>query len=295
LPPTPAPDLSASRGTNEEPLLQGILDHLLAAKGFDASQYKRNYIKRRIAVRMRATGASTYEEYNRILKLKKEEAGLLLDRLTIHVTGFFRDPAVFRALKERFFSRPLENGPFRVWSAGCSTGEEAYSTAIALKDWALEHPPFPFEIWATDIDSQSVGAAERAQYPVAALGKMDRAHQSRWFYVQQEKAVVAEDLKKHVRFRTHDLLGDWPLDLARFDLILCRNVLIYMTAPQQQILYERFAQSLVAGGFLVLGLTETLMGKARNLYQCVDVRHRIYRTLLVDPTKEDAKVEESLG
>lgn len=267
----------------------------MTAKGFDAAQYKRNYIKRRIAVRMRATGADTYEQYGLILKHQKEEAGHLLDRLTIHVTGFFRDAAVFQALRERTFSRPTGNSLFRVWSAGCSTGEEAYSTAIALKDWALDHPPFPFEVWATDIDSQSVKTAEKAQYPVESLAKMDRIHQSRWFYGLPEKAMVVEDLRKNIRFRIHDLLGEWPSDLARFDLILCRNVLIYMTAPQQQILYQKFSKALVPGGFLVLGLTETLMGKSRLLYQCVDVRHRIYRTLSENPNREDLKTEEPLG
>jgi chemotaxis methyl-accepting protein methylase len=293
LPPS-SPDRPARHGTEEDPVLLGILSHLFAAKGFDASQYKRNYIKRRIAVRMRATGAATYEEYARLLKHQKEEAGLLLDRLTIHVTGFFRDEAVFHALRERVFSRPAEAGRFRVWSAGCSTGEEAYSAAIALKDWALEHPPFPFEVWATDIDLKSVKAAERAQYPMEALGKMDKAHQSRWFYVQQEKATVVDELKKHVRCRTHDLLGDWPADLAQFDLILCRNVMIYMTAPQQQILYHKFAQALVPGGFLVLGLTETLMGKARESFRCVDVRHRIYKSLATAPL-EGPKEEVPFG
>lgn len=268
---------------------------MFAVKGFDASRYKRNYIKRRIAVRMRATGVATYEEYGRVLIRQKAEAGQLLDRLTIHVTEFFRDLAVFHALRERVFSRPPEAGRFRVWSAGCSTGEEAYSAAIALKDWALEHPPFPFEVWATDIDSQSVKTAEKAQYPIEALAKMGRAHQSRWFYIQQEKALVVEELKKHVLFRTHDLLGEWPGDLDQFDLVLCRNVLIYMTAPQQQILYQRFAHALAPGGFLVLGLTETLMGKARGLYECVDVRHRIYRTLPAVPETEDVRVEDPLG
>jgi chemotaxis methyl-accepting protein methylase len=282
----PIPESSAGQGTEEDVQLQGILKCLLADKGFDATQYKRNYIKRRIAVRMRATGAVTYEEYGRLLKHQKGESDLLLDRLTIHVTGFFRDQTVFRALRERVFAGHPDSEVFRVWSAGCSTGEEAYSMAMALKDWARENPPFPFKIWATDIDPASVGTGERARYSVEALSKLDRASQSRWFFVQQDQAAIVEELKKHVQFRTHDLLGRWPADLAGFHLVLCRNVMIYMTAPQQQILYQKFAQILVPGGFLALGLTETLLGKARNFYRCVDVRNRIYQLMPMDTIQE---------
>jgi len=103
LPSTPPPDRSVQQGTEEDLQLQGILNQLLTAKGFDAAQYKRNYIKRRIAVRMRATGADTYEQYGLILKHQKEEAGHLLDRLTIHVTGFFRDAAVFQPFGKGLF------------------------------------------------------------------------------------------------------------------------------------------------------------------------------------------------
>ncbi len=293
--PTPSTNGPIRLGAEEDPFFHAVLSYLLSAKGFDASRYKRNYIKRRIAVRMRATGSATYEAYGKLLTQKKDEAGLLLDRLTIHVTEFFRDSSVFHALREKVFSKPAGEDLFHVWSAGCSTGEEAYSAAITLKDWALQHPPFPFEIWATDIDPQSVKTAEKAQYSVSALAKMSKAHQSRWFYFHEEKASVVEDLKKHVWFRTHDLLGDWSVDLARFDMIFCRNVMIYMTAPQQQILYQKFAQSLKVGGFLVLGLTETLMGKARSFYRCVDVRHRIYQTLSDPSSKDSAQVEAPIG
>jgi chemotaxis protein methyltransferase CheR len=124
---------------------------------------------------------------------------------------------------------------------------------------------------------------------------MDRASQSRWFFVQQGQAAVVEELKKHVQFRTHDLLGRWPDDLSRFHLVLCRNVMIYMTAPQQQILYQKFAQVLLPGGFLVLGLTETLMGQARNFYRCVDVRNRIYQSMTPDKDFWRKNGEESLG
>jgi chemotaxis protein methyltransferase CheR len=91
--------------------------------------------------------------------------------------------------------------------------------------------------------------------------------------------MVSQELKQFIHFRVHDLLGDWSRDLSGFHLILCRNLLIYMTAPQQQRIYEQFAGSLVPEGFLFLGLTETLLGSARRFYHCVDVKHRIYRTI----------------
>ncbi len=268
-------------GKEEDPNFQKILALLLKTKGFDGHQYKPNYIKRRVAVRMRAMETKTYLDYLRVLQNNRQEPALLLDRLTIHVTEFFRDPNVYQAIKQNILPGfPVNPGiKLKIWCAGCSTGEEPYSVAMILKECSFSQPGFDFEIFATDIDMASIRTAEKGEYPVEALKKLSKAQVTRWFYVEGSRARVVADLKKHVHFRAHDLLSEWVDELSGFQLIFCRNLLIYLTAPLQQKIYKNFAGALAAGGFLILGLTETLLGPSRKFYECVDVRNRIYRLL----------------
>jgi chemotaxis protein methyltransferase CheR len=265
----------------DDPNLTKILAFLLKVKGFDGHQYKMNYIKRRIAVRMRATGALGYADYLQILQEDPQEPSSLLDKLTIHVTQFFRDPEVYQAIKKKVIPLIVEKKVKRlkVWCAGCSTGEEPYSLAILLNEWKDSNPTIDFEIYATDIDLASIRTASKGEYPIESLQKLSRAQVSRWFQVQGLFARVTPELKTPVSFRTHDLLGQWPSELGEFNMILCRNMLIYLTTPQQQKIYEQFASSLMPEGVLVLGLTETLLGPARKFYHCIDIRHRIYQLI----------------
>jgi len=134
--------------------LTDILAFLLKSKGFDGHHYKRNYVKRRIAVRMRATGSSNYREYLKVLQGNRRSHPSF-DRLTIHVTEFFRDPEVYQAILKKVlpsFSN-LPGFKLRVWCAGCSTGEEPYSVGMLLEEWAITQPGFAYEILATDIDA----------------------------------------------------------------------------------------------------------------------------------------------
>ena len=263
----------------EDPNFNHILAFLLKAKGFDGHSYKPNYIKRRIAVRMRATGTASYRDYLGVLEKDRLEPSHLLDRLTIHVTEFFRDPSVYQALEEKILPgfEGVPGGKLKVWCAGCSTGEEAYSVAILLKEWTAAHPDFSFAILATDIDPASVKTAEAGDYPPESVKNLPRARTARWLRTVGSRVLVSQELKHLVRFRVHDLLGDWEPALSGFHIIFCRNLLIYLTSPQQQKIYQQFAGALVPGGYLFLGLTETLLGPARRFYRCVDVKHRIYQ------------------
>jgi chemotaxis protein methyltransferase CheR len=265
----------------EDPNFKKILAFLLKAKGFDGHHYKPNYIKRRVAVRMRAMGTPTYQGYLHVLQNNRQEPSLLLDRLTIHVTEFFRDPEVYQAIKTKLFPvlSGVEGTKIKVWCAGCSTGEEPYSVAMMLKEWTFTQPGMDFEIFATDVDTASIRTGEKGEYPVESLRKLTRNQITRWFHLEGPKARVVSDLKRHIRFKTYDLLSDWASDLSDFHLVLCRNLLIYLTSSQQQRLYERFAGILTPGGHLILGLTETLLGPARKYFHCVDIRHRIYQAL----------------
>jgi chemotaxis methyl-accepting protein methylase len=148
-----------------------------------------------------------------------------------------------------------------------------------LKEWTCAQPGKGFDIFATDYDAASVRTGEKGEYPVESLKKITKPQTTRWFHLEGTKARVVSDLKRHIRFRTHDLLSGWPPDFSDFHMIFCRNLLIYLTSSQQQKIYERFASVLAPGGHLILGLTETLLGPSRKYFQCVDIRHRIYQVL----------------
>jgi len=263
-----------------------ILERVRQAQGFDGAQYKPNYMKRRIAVRMRAVGAETYREYLRILEKDPLESEQLSKRLTIHVTDFFRDPEVYEDLPERIskiseglMDPTTRNSRFRIWSAGCSTGEEPYSLALVFHEWAEKHSGFDFEILATDIDDPSVATARQGEYPESAFSKMPGRRFNRWFKRDGAKVRAGEALRQKVRFETRDLLGSWEGGGEAFHLIFCRNLLIYLGARQQQKLFERFHGVLAPKGCLVLGKTEALLGPARRFFECVDIPNRIYRAV----------------
>ena len=279
--------------SQEDPFFQKILEMLLRSKGFDGNRYKPNYIKRRIAVRMRATEKGTFSEYYHFLQRDPKEISKLLDRLTIHVTEFFRDPEVFNALERVVFPTlsGAEGRTVRVWCAGCSTGEEPYSLAMILQERYVENGP-DFSILATDIDPTSVRTAERSEYPAESVLKLPRERVARWFRTERNHVTVAKEIRQKVQFRTHDLLGRWSPSMTGFDLILCRNMLIYLTAIQQQGIYEGFYRALIPQGHLVLGLTETLLGASRRFFRCVDIRNRIYRAQEVpgNPPGSEGKI-----
>src|SRR5580693_5539475 len=161
---------------DEEQSFKKILVFLLNAKGFDGNHYKTNYIKRRIAVRMRTMGVSTYGDYLKTLQSNQQEPSRLMERLTIHVTEFFRDPGVYKAVRENImpeiFKAPEKM--MRVWCAGCSTGEEPYSLAGIFAEWVSLQKGASFEILATDIDPKSISAAEKGHYSPESMVKIPK-------------------------------------------------------------------------------------------------------------------------
>lgn len=267
-----------SHEVQEDPFFQKILELVLRSKGFDGNRYKTNYIKRRIAVRMRATEQGTFSDYFHFLQKDPEEIAKLLDRLTIHVTEFFRDPEVFNAVQKVILPSlaGTPNGKIKIWCAGCSTGEEPYSLAMLLQEWSAGAGK-DFHILATDIDPASIRTAERAEYSAGSVTKLPKDRVGRWFRAEHHHVMVVKEVRQKVQFRVHDLLGRWNPSMTGFDLIFCRNMLIYLTSIQQQGIYESFYNALIPQGHLVLGLTETLLGPSRRFFKCVDIRNRIYR------------------
>ena len=271
--------------THAESGFQLLLEKLRRNKGVDFSLYRVGTLQRRIQGRLRTAGCAGYTEYIGYLNQEPREYDRLLEAITINVTEFFRDPETFEVLRQRVIPEILKikaaqgRRLVRVWSAGTSNGEEAYSLAIcfleALKDWQDD---FQVTVHGTDIDPQCVRVAQKGLYPVAGFRKLARSVQERYFQpsrVDEGSLEVKEEVQALTRFSRHDLVCDPPL--THMDLILCRNVVIYFTRPLQETVYANFAKALNEGGFLVLGKVESLSGVMSTRFETVDVRERIYR------------------
>jgi chemotaxis protein methyltransferase CheR len=248
-------------------------------RGFNCQFYKEKCLRRRIAVRMRARGERTFAEYAALLDRDPAEYDFLLDTLTINVTKFFRNAETWAAVQEQVFPELFAGrGPVRVWSAGSASGEEAYTVSILAREWlergGRAHEASRLEIAGTDIDRRSLDAARRAEYPDLSMGETPPAVLERWF-APGPPWRLDPAAAKGVRFERRDLISGEPLGAQH--LILCRNVVIYFDREIQERLFKRFYDSLLPGGFLVMGKVETLIGEARLLFRPVNNRERIFR------------------
>ena len=263
-----------------DPRFAELVAKITRDRGFACASYKDRLLRRRIAVRMRATGAESYPDYARVLDRDAREYDLLLDALTINVTKLFRNWDVFAALaRDVVPALWAGGGPVRAWSAGCASGEEAYSLAILFHRHAAavgdDRPAARVSVLGTDIDRRSLAAAERGAYAAAAFDDTPAALREAYFS-PGEPALVDARVRPLVRFARHDLLRE-PAPAPAFHLIACRNVLIYFSRDTQEALVRSFVDALAPGGFLVLGKVETLLGAARGSFTAVDARARIFR------------------
>ena len=265
--------------------LKLLLNELFKERGIDFSQYRENLIERRVAVRLRATKNSTYEEYTRFLKGNKEEMDALLDVLTINVTQFFRDPRVFEAIKkniipELFNNEVIENRKIvRVLSCGCSGGEEAATILILIAEYlkgSFDKPQI--YIYGTDIDKWSIERAKDGVYAEHEFKDMPEGLKEKYFLeVGNKKFWRKKELNKFLFFRVHDIAMEDPP--KSFDMILCRNLFIYFKRELQELCLEKFSRALNKNGFLVLGLTESLWGAMAKSFVEFDRENRIYRKI----------------
>ena len=250
-------------------------------RGFGCASYKEKCLRRRIAVRMRARGVHTYRDYAAILDGDTREYELLLDALTINVTKLFRNWETFSAIADDVIPDlwPANGEHIRCWSAGCASGEEPYSLAILMHREALkrkdEKALARIMILGTDIDRLSLKAAERGTFGEDAFADTPPAIRRRYFAPKPPHSLDPS-VKALVSFERRDLLHE-PTPSGGLDLITCRNVIIYFDRASQELLFQRFYDALVPGGFLVLGKVETLLGPTRNLFVPVNPRERIFR------------------
>jgi chemotaxis protein methyltransferase CheR len=252
-------------------------------RGFGCASYKEKCLRRRIAVRMRARGVHTFGDYARLLDTDQTEYDRLLDVLTINVTKLFRNWDVYASIAEHVVPAlwRRETDAIRVWSAGCSSGQEPYSLAILFHRYASTQGMLPqigrVDVLGTDIDRQSLEAAERG-----AFGESDFADTPdelrRRYFTPTNPFTVVPSVREMVRFARRDLLSE-PSPFESCDLIVCRNVLIYFDRETQEQVFEKFHASLAPDGFLVLGKVETLLGRTRGRFSAVDARERIFRRI----------------
>jgi chemotaxis methyl-accepting protein methylase len=278
---TPVPPLPLAHGDLSErdaAELRGLKQQIQASVGFFCEGYKERCLRRRIAVRMRARGVHTYAEYGTLLGTDAAEYERLVDALTINVSKFYRNPEVWEMLARRILPElcALPDPVIRIWSAGTASGEEAYSASIMVQEYALEHgeDASRFEILGTDIDRDSLGYAERAEYTDFAMTDIDPDLSGRWFEHDGLHRLRAA-ARQNVRFDTLDLIRD-PFPENQH-LIFCRNVIIYFERAVQEELFARFHDALVPGGILVLGKVEALFGARQGLFQSLANRQRIFR------------------
>jgi two-component system CheB/CheR fusion protein len=241
--------------------MHALLEQLRQQSGIDFSQYRQSTIQRRLQRRMADTGAAGINAYLRYLQRHPEEYERLVATFLIKVTDFFRDSELFDYLRETVLPDLIERArshgnELRLWSAGCATGEEAYSLAILVADLlGDELPDFTVRIFATDVDTEAVAFARRGVYPTSSLQDVPERIVERYFSSVDGAYEIHKNVRALLVFGQHDLGQRAPF--PRTDLVLCRNVLIYFTPELQRRALQLFAFSLQPGGRLVLGKSET--------------------------------------
>ncbi|MDD3932350.1 CheR family methyltransferase [Methanoculleus sp. UBA303] len=255
--------------------LQRSIERLVRIK---CSNYKEDYIKRRILSRMRLTNATDYEAYHKYLLANPQEIDLLRNALTINVTKFFRDPEVFEVIRREVLpDLARRRGSIRIWCAGCSTGEEPYSIAILAHELTALHRDVSVTIYATDIDAVVLQKAMTGIYDRKALENVDERQIRKHFTSHDDGTFeVRPHIRDLVKFRQHDLMSGIPI--ARYlDAVTCRNVTIYFTEKQKNELARLFHSALGIDGYYIMGKTEYLAREVEHLFVPYNVAQKILR------------------
>lgn len=276
--PTVAKPEESTELFSDEALLARIYMILKRTCGIDYTHYKRNTVTRRIERRMVVAHQNNLEDFVNLLESDEEEARILGREILIGVTNFFRDAAYFDKLKYKaiydILTRSGENDVIRVWVAGCSTGEEAYSIAILFHE-ALEEQQMrrDVKIFATDVDAKAVDIASKGQFSDNIIDDVSSERLQKFFIKRGDKYSVNKDIRKMIVFAPHNMFTDPPF--GKLDLISCRNVMIYFQPVLQKALFSIFNSALKDGGYLFLGKSETASEFA-DVFKPVCAAEKIY-------------------
>ena len=277
LPPEDGADDDTAADDEHEAQLRDVLGFLRTRTGRDFTQYKRATVLRRIGRRMQVNGIDNLHGYLNCLRTRPGECTALLQDLLISVTNFFRDAECFDALEQllpALFEGKGPNDTVRVWVIACATGEEAYSMAMLLSDYARTLPSPPvIQVFATDLDQEALQVAREALYPAAITADVSEDRLRRFFVQEHRGYRIRREIREMVLFAVHDVLRDSPF--SRLDLVSCRNLLIYLTREAQARVLETAHFALLPGGKLFLGSSESV-DEGSPLFSLVDKKHRIY-------------------
>jgi two-component system CheB/CheR fusion protein len=258
--------------------IEAVYQMLEEQFGIDFTHYKPSTITRRIERRLSLAQSPHVDEYVQRLRRDRDELDVLYRDLLIGVTHFFRDQDAFRLLEEEVLPQLVEqqprDEPLRLWVAGCATGEEAYSLAIALQDVMLKTIERPVKIFATDVHRGSLERAARGVYDADGLARVSPERLARYFVRSGDAYQVVPDLRKMIVFAQHNVMRDAPF--TRVDLITCRNLLIYLQQAAQDKVLSLFHFALKRGGRLLLGPSETV-GSLAGEFQAIDKHWRLFR------------------
>jgi two-component system, chemotaxis family, CheB/CheR fusion protein len=274
---------------NEEPeSVEGLLEYLKASRGFDFTAYKRSSLVRRIQRRQQVIGSATFEAYRDYLEFHPEEFPLLFNTILINVTSFFRDAEDWRYLASEIVPRILAatrpDGAIRVWSAGCASGEEAYTVAMVFAEQlGLDQFRQRVKIYASDVDEEALAQARHASYSRQQVEEVPPEYLARYFEYVEDRYFFNRDLRRSIIFGRHDLVQDAPI--SRIHLLTCRNTLMYFTRETQARILSRFHFALKGGGYLFVGRAELLLTHG-DLFTPVELKGRVF-TKTVGPDGRD--------
>ncbi|MFB6122464.1 MAG: protein-glutamate O-methyltransferase CheR [Haloferacaceae archaeon] len=255
-----------------------LLEYIETETTFASSYYDESYLDRRVSARMRRTNTDDYADYLALLEAEADERAELLDTLSVNVTSFFRDEKVWAVLRDVMTDLAETTRSIDIWSAACADGREPYSLAMLALDARLS--PRQVNILATDIDENALDRARQGVYTSTRTTDLDDQLSfldSPGEYVETDgdQFAMGDRLKELITFARHDLITGDPKD--GFDLVLCRNVCIYLDTEYKRPILETVSDSLREGGYLVLGQTETLPPDIKERFEAADPRLRIYR------------------
>ncbi|MCT7968446.1 PAS domain-containing protein [Laspinema sp. D1] len=265
--------------TDQSSIFEALLEYLRRSRGFDFVGYKRSTLQRRVTKRMQVHHIDNFGDYLDYLKVHPEEFQALFNTILINVTSFFRDLTAWEYLAVHILPLIIKHKspdePLRFWTAGCASGEEAYSLAILLAETlGIEECLRRVKIYATDIDEEALTQARNAAYKAKDIESISEEFQQRYFKAVGDRLALDGDLRRLVIFGRHDLIQDAPI--SRMDLLVCRNTLMYFNAETQKQILARFHFALKDTGFLFLGKAEMLLTNT-DLFSPLNLQHRIFK------------------
>jgi len=264
---------------------------LQTKKGFDFSGYHQTMLERCINRRLLVTKTSDFAQYYRYLLDNQVEVDNLIDVLTINVSKFFRNPLVFEFISAKLLppiiAEKLRNKDLflRVWSAGCACGEEPYSLAIIFKEFLeKESIKFDLKIFATDINIKSLQQAQRGEYNFESIKEVKHGLLKKYFIPKNDQYRIIPEIKEMVNFSVYDLLEEKsyapPSSIfGSFDIVFCRNVLIYFNLECQEKILKKLYRSVVPNGYIILGEAETVPKQYEKYLERLSIFYKIYRKL----------------